>query len=334
MKDIFTPSEADIEKFDPVKAVEELKKFPNYTESYLTDSVELTPDNQDGGGSDDGGGSGDDSGDNKENYYHTDKIKAISFIGPKRDRYYNDLPNKIDGGPNRTWYRGSDILNTKWFKTGTFSGAPSDWWMRIKNGIWEVCRKGTTEEPKEGKDEISSLNQKFEKNVVEEFVILVNKSNEELADKIREQNQISKYWGTGAGKTNVKTYPWGQSEGAMKVEKEGTPDERCGGTISPSAWGRSSVYDDVILYFYKNGNFEIGDDDYEDRIWGNWGIDSDKNEFFIKWDLYATSSTRGWKSIKKGVGTLGQTLMFTCPIGEGLKPALDKAAIRFMEVFY
>ena len=327
----FVPSESDIEKFNPIKAVKELEKYPNYRNSYYIDSVELTPDDS---GDSSGGGSSDNTGETLENYYHTDKIKAISFKGPKGDRYYNDLPNKIEGGPNRTWFRGSGVLNTKWFKPGTFSEVPSDFWMRLKNGIWEYCQKDSKNEPKEGTDSVASLDQKIKPSVIPSAVTLINKSNEELSDKIREQNQISKYWGMGKGKTNISKYPWGSSEGEMKVEKQGTAEERCGGEISPSAWGRSSINDDVILYCYKNGGFEIGDDDYSDRIWGDWGIDSDKDEFFIKWTLYSTSSTRGWKSIQKGRGTVGQTTMFTCPINDGLKGALDKAAIRFMEVFY
>ena len=325
---IFVPSENDIKKFNPAAELEKLKKYPNYENSYYIDSVELIPDESGGGGEESS------ETEDNESYYHTDKIKAISFKGPRGDNYYNNLPNEIDGGPNRTWYRGSNVLNTKWFKPGTFSVSPSDWWMRVKNGIWEYCQKDTRAEPKEGVDDTLSLDQKLPKSVISDAVSLINTTNDELSGKIREQNEISKYWGKGEGKTNISLYPWGASEGAMKVEKAGTADERCGGEISPSAWGRSSTYDDVILYFYKNGNFEIRDDDYEDNIWGNWGIDSDSDEFYIKWDLYSTPSTRGWKSIQPGKGTVGGVTMFTCPIKDGLKGALDKAAIRFMDVFY
>ena len=325
----FVPSESDVEKFNPIKAVKELERYPNYRNSYYIDSVDLG-----GGSSDDDGGSADSTGGTVENYYHTDKIKKIAFRGPKGDYYFNDSTKEIEGGPDRTWYRESSVLNTKWFKPGTFSEAPSDFWMRVKNGIWEYCQKDSDKEPKEGTDSPISLDQKIEPSVIPSAVSLINKSNEELSKKIKEQNEISKYWGMGAGKTNISKYPWGSSAGIMKVEKQGTADERCGGEISPSAWGRSSINDDVIIYCYKNGGFEIGDDDYSDRIWGDWGIDSDKDEFFIKWTLYSTDSTRGWKSIRKGVGKVGQTTMFTCPINAGLKGALDKAAIRFMEVFY
>jgi len=332
MSDVFTPSEKDIENFDPVKEVGELKKFPNYFNSYYADSVEFIPT---GGGSQGGGGGGGLSNNQSlENYYHTDQIKPIRFRGPKGNTYFNDLPNRIDGGPDRTWYREANLLNTKWFKPGLFGSAPSKWWMRVKNGIWEFCEKTSTAQPKDGVDAIESLNQKLDKENIQTAVDVINGVNKDLSAKIKEQNEINKYWGMGQGKTNVSRKPWGYDKGEMNVEKAGTSDERCGGEISPSAWGWSPVNDDVIIYYYKNGNFEIGDDDYQDRIWGSWGIDSDKEEFYIKWDLYATSSTGGWKSITSGVGRVGQTVLFTCPISDGLKGVLDKAAVRFLEVFY
>jgi hypothetical protein len=329
----FSPTEEEIKAFDPDKSLSDLKKFPNYENNYYADSLELIPDGGGSGGGG-GGGGGSTSSDPKENYYHTSQINEIRFKGTKGISYYNNLPNQIDGGPNRTWYRGSELLKTKWFKPGSFPEAPSDWWMRVNNGIWEACPKGSTSQPKDGVDDIRSLNNPLERSLITSAVSVINNANQLLSEKIKEQNQINKYWGMGSGKTNVSSYPWGYNNGMMKVEKAGTSDERCGGEISPSAWGASSINDDVIIYYYKNGNFEIGDDDYEDRIWGSWGIDSDNDEFYIKWDLYATSSSGGWRSIKPGVGRVGETTMFTCPINDGLKGALDKAAKRFIEVFY
>lgn len=249
---------------------------------------------------------------------------------------------------NRKWQKAGKDLTTTWFTPGTFAtpdsiktgGSTLDgYWIRLESGYWELY-KGT-DKPANNDSKISkikSLEIKGKKNV-DLLKDLFASLNSQLEVVLKNLRDLSRYWGIGSGKTDIKEDAWGgEKEARALVKGGGTKDERIEVEVWPDKLGGSSSSDDILLKVYKNGGIAISDDDYSDSIWGSWKVDDDGKKFIVTWDMYSkgdSSYDSGWKPISQySKGKIGSVTKFSGPVSGGLKPVLDEAMKRFIQVFY
>jgi hypothetical protein len=212
----------------------------------------------------------------------------------------------------------------------------SGYWIRLASGYWEMY-KGTNKPSNEDSKILKmKIFQNKDKKASELFKNIITSLNGQLERNLNDLRDLSRYWGVGSGKTNIVDNAWGSEKEARAIIKGGgTKDERIEVEIWPDKLGGSSVSDDVILKVYKNGGLGIQDDDYSDNIWGSWKVDDDGDNFIVKWEMYSGSSNKGWKPISDySSGRIGAITKFTGPVSGGLKPILDDAMRRFIQVFY
>jgi hypothetical protein len=340
----FLPSLEDLSKFDPIKYANELKR--QYPDAYNKDGFQEKPGSEEGtGGS--GGGEGGGSGDKNKGV--SDKSGEISraYLSKDLPKLKFSVKNSIftNDNPARMWQKDGKPLTTSWFPPGSFRKADGaipieKMWIRLSSGYWEMAQpedvKGTKPEEK---DIIKLFDYSPTGDELKSFKATLKGLDNQLESIIKNVNDISKYWGIGSGKTNIKADAWGgEKEVQAVVRGKDTKDERIEVTIWPDKLGGSSVSDDVILKLYKNGGVGISDDDFSDNIWGEWGIENDGKTFFVKWNMYSDSDSsvnRGWKPVSTySKGKIGKITKFTGPASGGLKPVLDQAMNRFISVFY
>jgi len=329
----FIPSLEELSKFDPIKYAKELKR--QYPDSYDKDDYQEKTDSEgDTVGSNDGGGSG---GSEEGQTYLSNDLPRLKF-SVKNSIFTND-------NPARMWKKDDKPLTTSWFPPGSFSKAEGaipieKMWIRLSSGYWEMAQpedvKGTKPEEK---DIIKLFDYNPTGDRLKAFKATLTGLDNQLEKIIKNLSDISKYWGIGSGKTNIKADAWGGEKDAQAVIKgKDTKDERIEVTIWPDKLGGSSSSDDVVLIVYKNGGVGISDDDFSDNIWGEWGVENEGKTFFVKWNMYSDSDNsvnKGWNPISKyAKGKIGAVTKFSGPVGGGLKPVLDQAMSRFIAVFY
>ncbi len=332
----FIPSLEELSKFDPIKYAKELKR--QYPDSYDKDDYQEKTDSEgDTVGSNDGGGSGGSKGSEEGQTYLSNDLPRLKF-SVKNSIFTND-------NPARMWKKDDKPLTTSWFPPGSFSKAEGaipieKMWIRLSSGYWEMAQpedvKGTKPEEK---DIIKLFDYNPTGDRLKAFKATLTGLDNQLEKIIKNLSDISKYWGIGSGKTNIKADAWGGEKDAQAVVKgKDTKDERIEVTIWPDKLGGSSSSDDVVLIVYKNGGVGISDDDFSDNIWGEWGVENDGKTFFVKWNMYSDSDNsvnKGWNPISKyAKGKIGAVTKFSGPVGGGLKPVLDQAMNRFIAVFY
>ena len=332
----FIPSLEELSKFDPIKYAKELKR--QYPDSYDKDDYQEKTDSEgDTVGSNDGGGSGGSKGSEEGQTYLSNDLPRLKF-SVKNSIFTND-------NPARMWKKDDKPLTTSWFPPGSFSKAEGaipieKMWIRLSSGYWEMAQpedvKGTKPEEK---DIIKLFDYNPTGDRLKAFKATLTGLDNQLEKIIKNLSDISKYWGIGSGKTNIKADAWGGEKDAQAVIKgKDTKDERIEVTIWPDKLGGSSSSDDVVLIVYKNGGVGISDDDFSDNIWGEWGVENEGKTFFVKWNMYSDSDNsvnKGWNPISKyAKGKIGAVTKFSGPVGGGLKPVLDQAMSRFIAVFY
>ena len=212
----------------------------------------------------------------------------------------------------------------------------SGYWVRLASGYWEMY-KGTNKPANEdGKILRMKIFQNKDKKTSDLFKNIITSLNSQLERILNDLKDLTRYWGVGSGKTNISDTAWGsEKESRAIIKGGGTKDERIEVEIWPDKLGGSSTSDDIILKVYKNGGLGILDDDNSDSIWGSWKVDDDGDNFIVKWEMYGGSSNKGWKPISDySGGRIGAITKFTGPVSGGLKPVLDDAMRRFIQVFY
>ncbi len=328
----FIPSLEELSKFDPIKYAKELKR--QYPYAYDKDDYQEKNDSEeDTVGSNDGGESG---GSEEGQTYLSKDLPRLKF-SVKNSIFTND-------NPARMWKKDGKPLTTSWFPPGSFSKAEGvqieKLWFRLSSGYWEMAKP---EDVKGTKPEEKDIDKLFDYNPTGDGLKALKAAltglDNQLEKIIKNLNDISKYWGIGSGKTNIKADAWGGEKDAQAVVKgKDTKDERIEVTIWPDKLGGSSSSDDVVLVVYKNGGVGISDDDFSDNIWGEWGVENDGKTFFVKWNMYSDSDNsvnKGWNPISKyAKGKIGAVTKFSGPVSGGLKPVLDQAMSRFISVFY
>ncbi len=337
----FIPSLDDLSKFDPIKYANELKR--RYPDTYNKDDYQEKKDSEEdtagsNNGGESGGESGGDSGGSEEGQTYLSKDLPRLKFSVKNSIFTND-------NPARMWKKDGKPLTTSWFPPGSFSKAEGaipieKMWIRLSSGYWEMAQpedvKGTKPEEK---DIIKLFDYNPTGDRLKAFKATLTGLDNQLEKIIKNLSDISKYWGIGSGKTNIKADAWGGEKDAQAVVKgKDTKDERIEVTIWPDKLGGSSSSDDVVLIVYKNGGVGISDDDFSDNIWGEWGVENDGKTFFVKWNMYSDSDNsvnKGWNPISKyAKGKIGAVTKFSGPVSGGLKPVLDQAMSRFISVFY
>jgi hypothetical protein len=337
----FLPSLEDLSKFDPIKYANELKR--QYPDAYNKDDFqEKTGSEENEDKSDDGEG-----GSKNKGVSDKSREKGPVYLSKDLPKLKFSVKNSIftNDNPTRMWKKDGKPLTTSWFPPGSFRKADGaipieKMWVRLSPGYWELAHP---EDVKGTKPEANDIFKAFDHNPngdeLESFKATLKGLDNQLEALIKNVNDISKYWGIGSGKTNIKADAWGGEKDAKAVVRgQGTKDERLEVSIWPDKLGGSSVSDDVILKLYKNGGVGISDDDFSDNIWGEWGIENDGKTFFVKWNMYSDSDSsvnRGWKPVSTySKGKIGKITKFTGPASGGLKPVLDQAMNRFISVFY
>jgi hypothetical protein len=334
--------------FDPIAASKRVKGKAGYDEFNYGNGTgsEAQETNDDKSGSDGSDGS--------SNNTNPAKKEEKTVTGETISKELPGLTFKIgdsiltNENENKKWQKSGKDLTTTWFTPGTFSTPDSikasgsslgGYWIRLASGYWEMY-KGANK-PADGDSKISKIKDlqiKGNENV-DLFKNIVTSLNSQLERILKDLKDLIRYWGVGSGKTNISDTAWGSEKEARAIIKGGgTKDERIEVEIWPDKLGGSSISDDVILKVYKNGGLGIMDDDYADNIWGSWKVDDDGDNFIVNWEMYSdgdSSYNKGWKPISNySGGRIGAITKFTGPVSGGLKPVLDDAMRRFIQVFY
>ena len=336
------PTLAVAKNFDPIAASKRVKGKAGYDEfTYMDGTGSGTPETNDGGS--DGSETG--TPPRKTNPAKEEKTATGESISKELPGLTFKVGDSIvtNNNENRKWQKSGKDLTTTWFTPGTFSlgdsaktGKTGGYWIRLGSGYWEVYRG--TNKPASGDSKILKIKDLQIKGneKAELFKNIITSLNGQLERALNDLRDLSRYWGIGSGKTNISDTAWGSEKEARAIIKGGgTKDERIEVEIWPDKLGGSSTSDDIILKVYKNGGLGILDDDSSDSIWGSWKVDDDGDNFIVNWDMYSGSSNKGWKPISDySGGRIGAITKFTGPVSGGLKPVLDDAMRRFIQVFY
>lgn len=328
--------------FDPIAASKRVKGKAGYDEfRYMEDTESDTQETGDGGADGSDGSSNNTNPVKKEEKTATWETISKELQGLTFSVGDNVVTNKNE---DRRWQKAGRDLTTTWFTPGAFTtpdnikstgSSLGGYWIKLGSGYWELY-KGTNKPASDDSKiaKIKDLPIKGNDNI-NLFKRIITSLNSQLEKILNDQRDLSRYWGVGSGKTNISDTAWGSEKEARAIIKGGgTKDERIEVQIWPNKLGASSTADDIILKVYKNGGLAIADDDYSDSIWGNWKVDDDGDNFIVTWALYSNGD-RGWKPISDySGGKVGAITKFTGPVSEGLKPVLDKAMRRFVQVFY
>ena len=331
--------------FDPIAASKRVKGKAGYDEfRYKEDTESDTQETNDGSSGSDGS---DGSSKNTNPVKKEEKTATWETISKELQGLTFRVGDSVVTNDNaeRKWQKAGKDLTTTWFTPGTFTTPDniksegfemSGYWIRLASGYWEMY-KGTNKPSNEDSKILKmKIFQNKDKKASEVFKNIITSLNGQLERNLNDLRDLSRYWGVGSGKTNIVDNAWGSEKEARAIIKGGgTKDERIEVEIWPDKLGGSSVSDDVILKVYKNGGLGIQDDDYSDNIWGSWKVDDDGDNFIVKWEMYSGSSNKGWKPISDySSGRIGAITKFTGPVSGGLKPILDDAMRRFIQVFY
>jgi hypothetical protein len=329
--------------FDPIAASKRVKGKAGYDEfHYMEGTGSETPETNDGGSDGSDGSSNNTNPVKKEE--KTATWETISKELPGLTFRVGDSVVTNDNA-ERKWQKAGKDLTTTWFTPGTFTTPDniksegfemSGYWIRLASGYWEMY-KGTNKPSNEDSKILKmKIFQNKDKKTSELFKNIITSLNGQLERNLNDLRDLSRYWGVGSGKTNIVDNAWGSEKEARAIIKGGgTKDERIEVEIWPDKLGGSSTSDDIILKVYKNGGLGILDDDNSDSIWGSWKVDDDGDNFIVKWEMYSGSSNKGWKPISDySGGRIGAITKFTGPVSGGLKPVLDDAMRRFIQVFY
>jgi len=333
----FIPTVEQAKSFDPAAASKLVKDKKGYDDANLSSFT----------GSDEEG--------NEESPNSTNSTqKEETVTGENVSKELSGITFKIgdniftNENENRKWQKAGKDLTTTWFTPGTFTTPESikssgsslgGYWIRLASGYWELYKGANKPSNDDSKiSKIKDLQLKSKENV-ELFKNIVTSLNSQLEGILKNLKDLSRYWGIGSGKTDIKENAWGGEKDARALVKGGgTKDERIEVEVWPDKLGGSSSSDDIILKVYKNGGLGISDDDYSDSIWGSWKVDDDGKEFIVTWDMYSkgdSSYNSGWKPISQySKGKIGSVTKFSGPVSGGLKPVLDEAMKRFIQVFY
>ena len=331
--------------FDPISASKRVKGKNGYDEAKTTEDIESdTQETNDGGSGSDGS---DGSSNNTNPVKKEEKTATWETISKELPGLTFRVGDNVVTNDNaeRKWQKAGKDLTTTWFTPGAFTTPDSiksegfemsGYWVRLASGYWEMY-KGTNKPANEdGKILRMKGFQNKDKKASDLFKNAITSLNSQLERNLNDLKDLSRYWGIGSGKTNISDTAWGsEKESRAIIKGGGTKDERIEVEIWPDKLGGSSTSDDVILKVYKNGGLGILDDDNSDSIWGSWKVDDDGDNFIVKWEMYSGSSNKGWKPISDySGGRIGAITKFTGPVSGGLKPVLDDAMRRFIQVFY
>jgi hypothetical protein len=337
------PTLAVAKNFDPIAASKRVRSKAGYDEFRYAEDTESDTQETDGGGSDGSDGSSNNTNPVKKEE-KTATWETISKELPGLTFRVGDNVVTNDNA-ERKWQKAGKDLTTTWFTPGAFTTPDSiksegfemsGYWVRLASGYWEMY-KGTNKPANEdGKILRMKIFQNKDKKTSDLFKNIITSLNSQLERNLNDLKDLSRYWGIGSGKTNISDTAWGsEKESRAIIKGGGTKDERIEVEIWPDKLGGSSTSDDVILKVYKNGGLGILDDDNSDSIWGSWKVDDDGDNFIVKWEMYSGSSNKGWKPISDySGGRIGAITKFTGPVNGGLKPVLDDAMRRFIQVFY
>ena len=331
--------------FDPIAAYKRVKGKAGYDEfNYKDGAGSDTQETNDGGSGSDGS---DGSSKNTNPVKKEEKTATWETISKELPGLTFRVGDNVVTNDNaeRKWQKAGKDLTTTWFTPGAFTTPDniksegfemSGYWVRLASGYWEMY-KGTNKPANEdGKISKMKIFQNKDKKTSDLFKNIITSLDSQLERNINDLKDLSRYWGIGSGKTNISDTAWGsEKESRAIIKGGGTKDERIEVEIWPDKLGGSSTSDDIILKVYKNGGLGILDDDNSDSIWGSWKVDDDGDNFIVKWEMYSGSSNKGWKPISDySGGRIGAITKFTGPVSDGLKPVLDKAMRRFIQVFY
>lgn len=334
--------------FDPIAASKRVKGKAGYDEfTYEEGTGSETPETNDGGSD---GSKTDVPPKNTNPVKKEEKTATWETISKELPGLTFRVGDSVVTNDNaeRKWQKAGKDLTTTWFTPGTFTTPDniksegfemSGYWIRLASGYWEMY-KGTNKPSNEDSKILKmKIFQNKDKKTSELFKNIITSLNGQLERNLNDLRDLSRYWGVGSGKTNIVDNAWGSEKEARAIIKGGgTKDERIEVEIWPDKLGGSSISDDVILKVYKNGGLGIQDDDYSDNIWGSWKVDDDGDNFIVKWEMYSdgdSSYNKGWKPISDySSGRIGAITKFTGPVSGGLKPVLDDAMRRFIQVFY
>ena len=331
--------------FDPIAASKRVRGKAGYDEFRYTEDTESdTQETNDGGSGSDGS---DGSSNNTNPVKKEEKTATWETISKELPGLTFRVGDNVVTNDNaeRKWQKAGKDLTTTWFTPGAFTTPDSiksegfemsGYWVRLASGYWEMY-KGTNKPANEdGKILRMKIFQNKDKKTSDLFKNIITSLNSQLERNLNDLKDLSRYWGIGSGKTNISDTAWGsEKESRAIIKGGGTKDERIEVEIWPDKLGGSSTSDDVILKVYKNGGLGILDDDNSDSIWGSWKVDDDGDNFIVKWEMYSGSSNKGWKPISDySGGRIGAITKFTGPVSGGLKPVLDDAMRRFIQVFY
>ena len=331
--------------FDPIAASKRVKGKAGYDEfNYKDGAGSDTQETNDGGSGSDGS---DGSSKNTNPVKKEEKTATWETISKELPGLTFRVGDNVVTNDNaeRKWQKAGKDLTTTWFTPGSFTTPDniksegfemSGYWVRLASGYWEMY-KGTNKPANEdGKILRMKIFQNKDKKTSDLFKNIITSLNSQLERILNDLKDLSRYWGIGSGKTNISDTAWGsEKESRAIIKGGGTKDERIEVEIWPDKLGGSSTSDDIILKVYKNGGLGILDDDNSDSIWGSWKVDDDGDNFIVKWEMYSGSSNKGWKPISDySGGRIGAITKFTGPVSGGLKPVLDDAMRRFIQVFY
>ena len=331
--------------FDPIAASKRVKGKAGYDEfNYKDGAGSDTQETNDGGSGSDGS---DGSSKNTNPVKKEEKTATWETISKELPGLTFRVGDNVVTNDNaeRKWQKAGKDLTTTWFTPGSFTTPDniksegfemSGYWVRLASGYWEMY-KGTNKPANEdGKILRMKIFQNKDKKTSDLFKNIITSLDSQLERILNDLKDLTRYWGVGSGKTNISDTAWGsEKESRAIVKGGGTKDERIEVEIWPDKLGGSSTSDDIILKVYKNGGLGILDDDNSDSIWGSWKVDDDGDNFIVKWEMYSGSSNKGWKPISDySGGRIGAITKFTGPVSGGLKPVLDDAMRRFIQVFY
>ena len=337
------PTLAVAKNFDPIAASKRVRSKAGYDEFRYAEDTESDTQETDGGGSDGSDGSSNNTNPVKKE----EKTATWETISKELPGLTFRVGDNVVTNDNveRKWQKAGKDLTTTWFTPGAFTTPDSiksegfemsGYWVRLASGYWEMY-KGTNKPANEdGKILRMKIFQNKDKKTSDLFKNIITSLNSQLERNLNDLKDLSRYWGIGSGKTNISDTAWGsEKESRAIIKGGGTKDERIEVEIWPDKLGGSSTSDDIILKVYKNGGLGILDDDNSDSIWGSWKVDDDGDNFIVKWEMYSGSSNKGWKPISDySGGRIGAITKFTGPVSGGLKPVLDDAMRRFIQVFY
>ena len=330
--------------FDPIAASKRVKSKKGYASVKATEDLDSDPQE------DSDTKETNDKGSGSKGSSNTAKDKTPLYLSGDLPMLNFKIGDNIftNNNTERKWKKSGKDLTTTWFTPGTFKATGDaktgrskidSYWVRLAEGYWELY-EGKNKPSNDDNSIIKVKEVKLDdKERMDSFKKVISGLDNQLAGALKNLRDLTRYWGIGSGKTNIADKAWGsEKEARATVKGEGTKDERIEVEIWPDKLGGSSSSDDIILKVYKNGGLSISDDDYSDSIWGNWKVDDDGKMFIVDWSMYSKgdrSYDKGWKPISNySKGKIGAVTKFTGPVSGGLKPVLDAAMKRFIQVFY